>query len=477
MHHRLRRSAVAVCSVAALCLITALSGSASAIGSKGIKGDPQPELKPFKVGVESSGGGTVAIESNGNLVVAWGINTSNDAGATAVCLLARGGSKCSHLTRLTEPAGNVDQDAPQVYALSGDRVVVLREGDDDNPAGDDFLYTSTDGGKTFGAPVRVASIAVGSSVLVGGNIVFSASNPHVGWQIQGIADNAASGPGTAGVLSDVQPESVNVSTYKGGVVAVANLNGDIQVDYAESGKDFSDATSYANVATIHNEEVLGLSGNALLTIQETGNDHVELRLFNGTTLGAPHAVPDFKGHDLGLWSSISKDSSGVTHVFLSSEFGTPSYGLQELSTTTGAHWTGETYLGNAITNDSFSSAVDSIGSGLVLGTDPDSATRGYPVLATQSVTFALTKSSIAKGHKATGKGKGTVAAAGRKVELQIEKSGKWYDVMSTHEKANGSFKFSIKGTSKGTFHYRAVAADHAGYVQFGYSSSRALTVH
>lgn len=106
----------------------------------------------------------------------------------------------------------------------------------------------------------------------------------------------------------------------------------------------------------------------------------------------------------------------------------------------------------------------------------DQKAIGYPVLAHQSVTFSLKKSSIHKGHKTTGKGKGTAASHGRKVELQVEKSGRWYDVKSTHEFGSGSFKFSIKGSKAGKFHYRAVASDHAGYVQFGYPPARTLTV-
>jgi hypothetical protein len=355
-------------------------------------------------------------------------------------------------------------------------VVVLREGDDENPAGDDFLYTSTNGGKTFGAPVRVGDIAVDSSALVDGNIVFAASNAHVGWQVQSIADNAVSDPGAEAVLGDTQPDSVKMADYKGGVVAAADFGGDVKVKYAASGKDFNSPSSYVDAATINHEDLLGLSGNALLTIQTTGQDHIELRLFNGTSFGSPHAVPDFKGHDLGLWTAIAKDSSGVAHVFVSSEFGTPSYGLQELSTTSGRHWTGETYLGNAITSDSFAATVDSTGSGLVLGTYPDAPTRGYPVLAHQSVTFSLKKSKLKKGHETTGSGKGSPKSHGRKVELQVEKSGRWYDVKSAHETSSGKFSFKIKGSKKGTFHYRAVASDHAGYVEYGYSPSRALKV-
>jgi hypothetical protein len=47
---------------------------------------------------------------------------------------------------------------------------------------------------------------------------------------------------------------------------------------------------------------------------------------------------------------------------------------------------------------------------------------------------------------------------------------------TSHEKSDGSFSFTIKGKSDGAFRYRAVAADLAGYLQFGYSNARSLRV-
>jgi hypothetical protein len=66
---------------------------------------------------------------------------------------------------------------------------------------------------------------------------------------------------------------------------------------------------------------------------------------------------------------------------------------------------------------------------------------------------------------------------GRLVTLQVERSGRWYNVATAHEKSGGSFSFTIKGTSAGKFAYRAVAADLAGYLEFGYSASRTLRVN
>jgi hypothetical protein len=477
MPHRTRRSAVALGSIGALFLLTALSGSASAIASKGVKGDPQPEMKPFKLGAGSGIGGTVAIEANGDLVVAYGVPTKNDDGYTRVCVLARGGHTCTHSTNLMPLGSDSMAGTPQVYALADKKVVVLvpTEGDE-NAAGDDLLFTSTNDGASFGAAVRVGTVGVASAALIGGNIVFAGPNAHIGLQVESIPDNATAGPGSTAVPIDEQPASAAVANYKGGALIAADMIGPVKVVYAPSGSDFNVTASYHNVGTFDGEELLGISGNALLTLQSTGDDHVQVRYFNGTAFGAPHNVPTLSGHDLGLWTTIDKDPHGVTHVFSESSFGTPSYAMEENSTTTGAHWSGQTDLGNAVDNDFFNVDLDSIGSGLVIGTAPDEDAIGYPVLAHQSVTFAYTHSTVKVGHSITARGKATLPAAGRKVELQVARGSLWYDVKSTHESASGAFSFTIKGTHVGSVKYRAVASDRAGYIQFGYSSARTLKV-
>jgi hypothetical protein len=75
-----------------------------------------------------------------------------------------------------------------------------------------------------------------------------------------------------------------------------------------------------------------------------------------------------------------------------------------------------------------------------------------------------------------GSGKGSPLAKGRAVQLQVQRSGAWYWVATTHENASGAFSFTIKGAAAGTRDYRAVVSDFAGYLQYGYSAARALRV-
>ena len=226
------------------------------------------------------------------------------------------------------------------------------------------------------------------------------------------------------------------------------------------------------MATISGESVIGMSGNALLTEQTSGKEKLELRFFNGTTFGSAHAVPGGAGGGP-EWFTIDKDPGGVTHVFLSDDRTSPIYELLEVSTTTGSHWTSPAELGNGTTSDTFYAGLDKHGTGLVLGVTP---ARGYPVLAHQSVSFAFTKSTVKKGHKTVGKGKAHAAAKGRKIELQVERSGTWVRRDVDPREVQRLLQLQLKPTKSGKAKYRAVASDHAGYVEFGYSAARTLHV-
>lgn len=480
MHQRLRRSLIAMSSASLVLAFAGMGGAASGLALKGIKGDPQPELKPFTIGA-ADGGGTVGIEPNGSLVVAYSV-AHKTTGAVEVCQLARGGHSCTHRVELNPLSGEEAFGPPRIFVSSANHVeVLLNTCCSGNADGDDLVYTSTDGGSVFDAPVRIGSsantVAVTDAVRIGSNIVFTGGDPHSGAQVASIPDDPPPPqPGFAQV-TDQPPVDAGISDYKGGVLVGNDVLGKdytTSVEYAPAGMDFNSAASYAKVATFSHEQLLAMSGSALLTRQTTGKQHMLLRLFGGKAYGAPHAVPGYKG-TLGQWATLDRDPSGVTHVFVESSFVSPIYDLLETSTTTGAHWSGRTDLGNAIDSNIFNVDLDSIGSGLVIGGGGNKAI-GYPVLAHQSVSFKLSKSSVKKGHKVTGSGAAHAAAKGRKIELQVEKGGRWFDVASTHEKGGGSFSFKIKDTILGKRRYRAVASDHAGYVEFGYSVARSLTV-
>lgn len=470
--YRMTRSIPTVMAASLLCLSTVLAGAALAAPTSGIKGDPQPELKPFKIGTATSAG-SVAVEPGGSLVVAYDIGGGTDQ-RTFVCVLPRAASACSRSVKLSPLDGDTLFGVPEVFAPSADVIVVLQETCcDSDPAGGDLLYTSTDGGLTWGAPVRVGTLSVDAAALAGNDIIFSASFVG-GAYVEAIPIDASGPPASTATATKKTADDIGDGSYAGGALVASDDDGTdytTYVAFAPSGTNFNKSASYHNVGTFPHEQFVAISGGALLTLQTTGKENLELRLFNGTGFGPAHVVPSNGGG--GGSFAIDQDGNGMVHVFTDDSRSPESYHLYEVSSFSGVTWSKPVNLGHAVVDNEFAAALDSTGSGLVLGTN---AAYGYPVLASQSVSFSLAPSKIAVGANTTGSGTGSPAEAGREVELQVEKSGLWYTVDTTHEGTDGSFSFTIKGTSAGTFDYRAVVSDLAGYQLYGYSLAQSLQV-
>ncbi len=444
------------------------------ISGGGVKGSPQPELKPFRLGPASTAG-SVAIEPDGSLVVAYGIKSGNCK--TAVCVLARGGHRCTAGAVTLSPLSG-DDEFPATYAFvsSANHVAVIQNDCcDSSSAGGDLLFTSTDGGRTFGAPVRIGTLGMAAAALVGQHIVFTEGDTS-STQIESVPVNASGPPASVATPITGDAVDVGVANFRGGVLAASDNDGSpdtVRVAYARSGTNFDATSSYHLAGTFRDESLVGVSGGALLTEQASGRNALELRLFNGHSFGPAHTVPDTAGGGP-EWFAVDQDPGGTVHVFNESTHLARTYGLYEQTTTTGASWDSPVDLGDAVGSTGFAVALDRSGSGLVLGT-PGQAT-GFPVLARQDITFTLSKSTVHKGRTVTGSGQVRPKAPGRVIELQVERSGLWYTVGTARESASGTFKFTIRGNGTGSHQFRAVASDLAGYVMYGYSAARTLRV-
>jgi hypothetical protein len=359
---------------------------------------------------------------------------------------------------------------PQVFVNGTDVYVLVGAG----ATHGDLLYLSTDGGATYSAGTLVGdTITPSAAAIVGDTLVFSESDDSAGVRVAAVS-LAHFGPPAAIANPSTTGGTVGIGSYNGGVLVAGDNagSGPTKVEYAPSSSDFTATSSYMNVATFPGESLIGMSGNALLTQKTGGSESLQLRFFTGTAFGAAHTVPGSSGGGP-EWFTFDKSPGGVTHVFMSDARTHEIYQLEEYSTTSGSTWTGPVGLANATRSDFLAAGVDANGAGLVLGVTPALA---YPVLLPQHVSFTIKPSTLTKGHSAKATGKVSPVAKGRKVELQIDHSGRWYDVKSTTESSTGTFSFTIPGTTVGTSTYRAVATDLAGYEEFGYSSARSLHV-
>lgn len=366
---QVRLSILAAGAVSVLGLLSALTGPAvAAVGQPGV-----PHASgPFKIGPSNSPG-SVALEPTGGRVAVFDIKSGN--GKTRVCLIAPTGRSCWHSTLLSPPATDDTFGTPGVFIPAANHVLVLQHTCCEFNPNSTVLYTSTNGGRTFSAPVRVGALGVDSSELIGGQILFTELNNASGLQVVSVPVSA-SGPSPTATIASRVAYDVGLGQYKGGALVGADHLGSAYttyVYYAPKGKSFDVASSYHSVAKFPGETLLAMSGGALLTDRSKG-DVVLLRMFNGTGFGSAHAVPHLHG-GLGTWLTVSQDPSGHVHVF--GILGSAGYHMLEVSTSNGGKtWTGAVNLGNAIQSIYLSAAVDSRGRGMVLGNSP---AWGYPV--------------------------------------------------------------------------------------------------
>jgi hypothetical protein len=212
--------------------------------------------------------------------------------------------------------------------------------------------------------------------------VFTAGDNSGGAQVESVPAIGASGPPAEIATAITQAAyDVGVGSYQDGALIAADNDTTAyttRVAYAAAGKDFDASSSYVGAGTFPGEQLVGISGDALLTEKTAGDGALVLRIFNGTSFGPAYEVPDTAGGGP-EWFGIDTDPSGRVHVFNDSTHLARTYDLYEESTSTGAAWSAPVDLGNAVEATSFAVGLDASGSGLVLGTSP---AIGYPVPAT-----------------------------------------------------------------------------------------------
>src|SRR5712691_1166119 len=239
----IRRSALAVSAASLLSagLLSAMAGPAVAASSTRTPAAPAV-AGPFKIGPSNSPS-SVALMPNGGRVAVFDIK-SGLHGKTEVCLLSSTGRKCSH-TAFLSPLGLADvSQTPQVFVLSASHVIVLQYTCCENNQTGDLLYSSSNGGRSFSAPVRVGdnNQGVAASALIGRHIVFLGNNNNSGARVESIPVTASGPPATVAIANGKTAYDVGVGQYKGGALIGSDTLGSTYatyVEYAASGKDFN----------------------------------------------------------------------------------------------------------------------------------------------------------------------------------------------------------------------------------------------
>ncbi len=409
-----------------------------------------------------SGTGSGAVLPDGTLVLAAG---APNPALINVCMLHPGNRKCATTSSLHVPSGGA-----QFYGIAE----VLAEGKTDVSVVDEDLFgavvfNSTNDGRSFGKGFLAGNInGIASATYADGQLVVG--NGDSGFEVQAFPPNPASEVMTGASPTGGKVYNSALTTYHNKLlVANDDTNGNTDVEWATFGSNFNEKSSYSHPMVIHKEDLLGMSGDALLT---DGNGSLtggteRLYFWNGTTFGSAHKVPEPKNGDDGYWSI--QQAGGVVHVFFLNRRN--GYDIYSETTRNGVTWSPLTVYNTAITSDDLAPVLAPQGWGLVFECSTDGPSLAQPILLGQSVHISLQHSTVKVGTSTKVNGTVSPKLAGQLVTLERLSSKKWFTVTTTHESAAGTFSFIVPGKADT---YRAVVAYKPGEYLYGYSNSATL---
>ena len=303
--------------------------------------------------------GFITQDAAGTAYIAWVRKTTTGAETPEFCKVPKGGRACTTPVTLPIPAPAESIDSPSgAFPLLGGGstvyVVVPRY-----VVNDVLLYTSTDGGVTFGAPVDVMGAnsdrsGPDSVVLDGSEILIAAHNPGLGFSGLSTSGTALgqfqlAEPGPGGVVQS----TMALDPSGNPVQAWYNLNsGQTDLDFAHytgSGSKLSEA-DWTTLQEVTKGTAPGLAGGpgGLYLLSEdyesptaTSATVVDVRKYNGSSFGAPVRLFNDKHAELFDGGAIAESPGGHVAIVW------PEFGIEKpemrllISTNGGASFTEE----------------------------------------------------------------------------------------------------------------------------------------
>lgn len=276
--------------------------------------------------------GHVVQDAAGTAYIAWTRKASGTAETAEFCKVPKGGKACASPITLPvpAPAESVDSPAGAIPVLGpGTTVYVVAPRYVQN---DVLLYTSTDGGASFG-PAQIITSSYSSKsnpteVLLSGNeFLISGYNSGIGFSAvstsgAGLGDFVLAEPGPGGVAS----ESLGLDSAGNPVQAWYNLNsGQYTIDFAHykgagSKTVEADWTGLQEIAKGYGPSLAGGASGLYLVSQDYSSptaaypSTVEVRKYNGSTFGAPVPLFSDKSVDLFAGGAIAESPGGHVAV-------------------------------------------------------------------------------------------------------------------------------------------------------------------
>jgi hypothetical protein len=451
---------------------------------------PQPEMNAFTVSNASADSGSGQVLPDGTLVVA---SIANSRTKINVCTMHPGDRSCATTWNLNSyhNSSNTDSfyDTPEVLSTGGKDVSIIAEDCCYIPPfnGGAVIFNSTNDGRTFGSEISAGNApGINTATVANGQLVV-ANGPSSTFHVQALPPVPTTPVSTDATPNNREVGDSSITTYDGGIlVASDDIHGNTVVEYAKSGSNYNDSSSYKSVAIINKEDLSGLAGNALLTDPGgslTGGERI--RFFNGSSFGTWHKVPEPTGGDDGSFTlaetpkTTSKDAPAGSLVHIFFENRRHSYDVYSETTTNGVDWSPLSIYNPSAFSDELVPVLNPLGSGICYETD-GSVVRAQPLMLPQTVNVKLNQTHVTTGHSTILVGTDSVHLTNDKLTLEQLQGSSWKTFASKPESTSTSssggvkFQFTIPGY---THSYRVVVNDDPGYFQFGYSNVVSLTAH
>ncbi len=318
--------------------------------------------------------GHVVQDAAGTAYIAWTHKQSGEAPETPeFCKVPKGGRACTAPIALPIPAPAEQVDGPSgAFPILGTGstvyVVVPRYVQNDV-----LLYTSSDGGATFGAPIDVihgysSKTGPDDVLLSGSEFLIGAENAGLGFSAfttsgEGLGDLQLAEPGPGGVAD----ATMGLDSAGNPVQAWFNLNsGQYTIDFAHYNGSGSKTTEadWTGAQEVTKGYVPSLAGGAaglfllsqdFTTPTESYAKGVDVRKYTGSSFGAPLRLFTDKETDLYAGGTIAESPAGHVAVVWPEFYGVPQSEMKFLlSTNGGASFTTEPNvagLGSAYADD------------------------------------------------------------------------------------------------------------------------------
>jgi hypothetical protein len=276
--------------------------------------NPDGASLPRPIAVGSGYNAGVTVDPAGTAYIAW-VGPESNVTTLQFCRLPRGATACDARGMIAAEGTSLSRPFLVVEGMTV-QVLSYRYGLTGADFSSVFLFTSSDGGRTFGAGRRVGTAPFTAAALGPGRTISLTTHAYQeGMVYQAVPlDPGAPAATTEAVLSTTHPYSGAVGLEgTTPVVAFASGSGDAQVrSYLGTG-DQNVAASWSPAREIGKGDRMHLAGGSKgLFLLAQGSAGLEVRRYAGGAFGAATQIPNGTGEL--AQAHMVQDATGRLHV-------------------------------------------------------------------------------------------------------------------------------------------------------------------